>query len=204
MEKKLPLFLSLALIGTAAISICSSFSIAAFVGKAKIDSPIKANSLLGNYVFLQPGVWSENGFEAYCIETWDSANTPAHSFFGSAATVSTKGEYVFNVDLALYAGFRFLRYRASKSLSALEYSPGASFNWTDGNNEPFVWNVSQSFTISVTSGVASINGAEGKNLYTISGHGSEKTYDGSGHELGTVSNGSWTDTYTDTFPPVVG
>lgn len=175
----------LLLLGAAATiaSVGTGFTIAGFVGKAKINAPIGQGGIVGTYVFLDTGIWTEEADgAAFCVDCWTSGN--AHSFDSSAVQTSD-GYLVFNIDLDLYngGGFQFVRYNNS--------TPIANLNWN--NAEGMIWNVSQTFNISNRT----ISGASGKNLYVISGWGTEHFEDQSHHDLGTKALGDWTETLID-------
>ena len=183
MKRKLIALLSIVLASSAAVGV--GFTVAGFVGKAKVDAPIGERGVLGTYLFLDTGTWTEEaGGADFCINCWIPGSPQAHYFFPSKAT-TTEGYLVFNVDMDLFngGGFQFVRYNSSTPISSLTWSYA----------KDIIYNVSISYGIVNRA----VNGADGKNLYRISGWGTNHFHDDAGHDLGTIAAGSWAANYID-------
>ncbi len=182
MKKILAKTLLVSTITIAFASVClSSYSLAAFLSRRRIEQGIKADGNLGAFVYLDASEWENEGDPVFKMRVWNTDGTKTVKYVPSKGKTSS-GKYVFELKTGDYNRFIFLRCNPDAPTSYFE--DGADcFKWYgETDTTKVVWN--KTGDLSYTSDTP---------LYTITGYGTDPftTTDPTPKPLGTVSSGTW-------------
>ena len=177
---KTALFVSLIAVGITTICL-SSYSVAAFLSRRKIDQGIKADGKLGVFVYLDASEWENEGDPIFKMRVWNTDGTKTVRYISPKGKTGT-GKYVFDFKSTEYNRMMFLR-----------CNPNAPTSYFEDGADCFKWYGETDTTKVLWNKTGDLEYNSSTPLYTITSYGSEKFYttDATPKELGTISFGVW-------------
>ena len=177
---KATLFVSLIAVGITAVCL-SSYSLAAFLSRRKIEQGIKADGKLGSFVYLDASEWENEGDPVFKMRVWNTDGTKTVRYIAPKGKTGT-GKYIFEYKSSDYNRIIFLR-----------CNPNAPASYFEDGADCFKWYGATDSTKVVWNKTGDLEYNSSTPLYTITSYGNEAftTTDVPPKELGTISFGTW-------------